>query len=142
MRGHKQLRKNIVLIDANVVLRYLLGDNEEHYLRSIEIIENNHVSIRIEVLSEIVYVLKRLYKTEKKDIRDCLRHILLSRTVYIEKREAVLMALDCYAKNNIDFVDALLWAYHATDGEVVFTFDKKLNQLLLKNNCRHPHSPT
>ena len=34
------------------------------------------------------------------------------------------------ARDKIDFVDALLFAYSKIGGHTIFTFDKKLNQLL------------
>lgn len=40
----------MILVDTNVILRYFLGDNEELYKKSIEIIDNNEVFIKNEVV--------------------------------------------------------------------------------------------
>jgi len=46
----------MVYCDANVVLRYLLRDNEDQYIISLNIIENEDVFLLNEVTAEIVYV--------------------------------------------------------------------------------------
>ncbi len=47
------------ITDANIILRYLLNDNEELSDKAAIIIENNEVFLPNEVIAEIVYVLKR-----------------------------------------------------------------------------------
>jgi len=42
----------------------------------------------------------------------------------------VVYAIDLFASTSLDFVDCLLAAYHSLNGEIVFTFDKKLNKHL------------
>lgn len=46
------------LVDANVVLRYLLDDHEELSARAAEILENHSVTLPMEVGCEVVYVLQ------------------------------------------------------------------------------------
>lgn len=48
----------MAIVDANVVLRYLLWDNEELAALSQGIIEKELIEISIEVVAEIVYVLE------------------------------------------------------------------------------------
>ncbi len=49
------------LIDANVVLRYLLDDHAELSVRAAEILEQHTVTLPIEVACEVVYVLQKVY---------------------------------------------------------------------------------
>ena len=42
--------------DANVILRYLLSDNEALYARALTILDNEQVFVPNEVLAEVVYV--------------------------------------------------------------------------------------
>ena len=44
------------IVDANIVLRYLLNDAEDLSEKAIELLENNDVFIPNEVIAEIVYV--------------------------------------------------------------------------------------
>ena len=46
-------------------------------------------------------------------------------------KNMVMLGIETYAENNLDFVDCILYAYKCTKGYDVFTFDKKLKKLLL-----------
>ena len=50
-----------ILIDANVILRYLLNDVEEMAKKSAEIINAGAFTLP-EVIAEVVYVLKSVYR--------------------------------------------------------------------------------
>jgi len=39
-------------------------------------------------------------------------------------------ALSTFADKNIDFVDAILFAYHAERGDQIATFDKRLAKMM------------
>lgn len=56
------------LIDANVVLRYLLDDHAELSAKAAEIIEQQTVTMTMEVACEVVYVLQKVYAVKRKDI--------------------------------------------------------------------------
>lgn len=63
----------------------------------------------------------------------CKKFTLLTaneKLVDMEKSEVFLKALECYSTSKLDFVDALLWAYHAIEQQEVFTFDDKLNKYI------------
>jgi hypothetical protein len=42
----------------------------------------------------------------------------------------LLLALETYAERNLDFVDCVLYSYHAVKNVEIATFDKKLLKLL------------
>lgn len=50
----------MVIVDTNIILRYLLQDNEELSKKAIEIIDNNKIFIPTEVIVEASYVLKKV----------------------------------------------------------------------------------
>ena len=56
------------IVDANMILRYLLNDHQEFSAKAKEIIDGNTVEVPIEVLCEVVFVLLRVYKLERKEI--------------------------------------------------------------------------
>lgn len=56
------------IVDANVVLRYLLKDHEIFYPKSKQIIEQKQIYIPTEVVAEIVYVLEKVYEVPKSEI--------------------------------------------------------------------------
>ena len=115
--------KSMKLIDANVILRYLLNDNQDMALRAKAVIDSGAYT-KPEIIAEVVYVLKGVYQATRSDIRIFIRELLNS--VRCAESEAVAYAVDVFADTSLDFVDCLLIAYHAVGKEDVFTFDKKL----------------
>lgn len=120
----------MALVDANVILRYLLDDHEELSARAAEIIEKQDVTLTTEVACEVVYVLQKVYGVERRDIQTQLVALLDDRLVRMAKPAVVAKALECFSQSTLDFVDALLWAYHQIDHESIVTFDVKLNKAL------------
>jgi len=49
------------LVDANIILRYLLDDHAELSPKAAEILEQHTVTLPIEVACEVVYVLQKVY---------------------------------------------------------------------------------
>ena len=121
------LRKNMQLIDTNVILRLILNDNTEMAKRAAEVIASGAYT-KPEVIAEVVYVLKNVYSTPKDKIKIIIHG--LSSIIQIENSDCVVHAIDLFANTSLDFVDCLLVAYHILNNETVFTFDKKLNKHL------------
>ena len=121
------LRKNMQLIDTNVILRFILNDNTEMAKRAAEVIASGAYT-KPEVIAEVVYVLKNVYSTPKDKIKIIIHG--LSSIIQIENSDCVGHAIDLFANTSLDFVDCLLVAYHILNNETVFTFDKKLNRHL------------
>ena len=126
------------LIDANIILRYLLHDNEQHYVLAKQAIESG-TNTTTEVLAEVVHVLSRVYKVSRSDISWALHCILLD--VKVDNLKSLRYALGLYNQTNLDFVDCLLVAYHKVLGLQVLSFDKKLNSSLEKEYQIHQIEP-
>lgn len=118
------------LIDANVILRYLLADHEEMSAQAKAVIESGAYTTP-EVLAEVVYVLSGVYRAERAEVRLWLSCLL--DVVSMEHRAAMLHALQIYEETRLDFVDCLFAAYQHVLGRDVFTFDKKLRRLLAEH---------
>lgn len=122
-----QWPKNMTLVDANVLLRYLLNDDQGMAQRARAVIESGAYT-KPEVLAEVVYVLKGVYHAARIDIRSYIQALL--DVIDCADREAVLYAVSVYTDTSLDFVDCLLIAYHVVNSETVFTFDKNLAKRL------------
>ncbi len=120
--------KNMVMLDANVILRYLLNDNEKMALEAEKAIKTQTALVTIEVIAEVVYVLKRVYSIDKVEIKESVLGFLSETEV--EERDVLVLGLKTYAEQNLDFVDCILYAYRCVKKYDILTFDKKLNQLL------------
>jgi len=122
-----------IVVDANVILRYLLEDNELFFEKS-KILFDKALKGEIEIivkqiiLAEVVYVLEKVYKVSKEEISEVLIEFLLSKGIKIENKEISIKALNIYKNKNIDFSDAILCAM--SDKFQIKTFDKKLNKCI------------
>lgn len=116
------------MLDTNIVLRYLLNDNEQMAEEAEAIIKEESAWVTAEVMAEVVYVLKRVYAIGRDTIKASLLDFLSE--VQAEEMEVIKFGLMVYCEKNLDFVDCILYAYHEVRGYEVRTFDKKLKQLL------------
>jgi len=128
----------MLYVDANIILRYILNDHAELSSRAKKIIEENIVETPIEVLCEVVFVLDRVYSINRKDIADTLLDFYSSTKCSLPHREAVISGIELYGGKNLDFVDCLLAGYQKAENIVIFTFDEKLEKLLLEISGKNP----
>ena len=124
---------NKILLDTNIVIRFLTRDNEEYYHKSVEIfrdIESGKTEALLMdfIFAEIVYVLKRIYKYSKNDIASVLKKLLLYKNLYTENKLITFEALEIYADKNIDFADAMLCAKQKLEGFEIISFDKDIER--------------
>ena len=118
------------LIDANVILRYLLADHPQMSEQSKQIIERGAFTIP-EVLAEVVYVLKRVYGISRIEIANTLIDFL--EEIHMKDKEVMSFSLQLFAETSLDFVDCILIVRHRKLGDNVISFDKKLNKMLDMN---------
>lgn len=118
----------MVILDANVILRYLLNDNEEMASEAEDIIKSHVALVTIEVVAEVIYVLKRVYSISRDEIKASVLGFLSE--VHVEEREVLVLGIETYAEQNLDFVDCILYAYKCVKKNEILTFDKKLRKLL------------
>lgn len=113
---------NKVLVDTNVVLRYLLDDDDDQSLIAEHVIDG-YAWTTPEVLAEVSYVLDSVYEMSRKDIHAALCVI----SHEIELMPAIAgEAIRHYGESNLDFVDCMMVAY-AEAGYRTFSFDKGVN---------------
>lgn len=116
------------LIDANVILRYLLNDSETMSMQAKRAVESGAYTT-FEVIAEVVYVLKGVYHAGRSEIREWLT--LFLDDIILENKPVMLYALRTYGETTLDFVDCILIAYNRVLGRKIFSFDKKLNRCLI-----------
>lgn len=77
---------------------------------------------------ETSHVLRTFYEIDRPNIAKQLLNVL--HWAEIENKNVMIRAVEIFAETKLDFVDCILAAYHELKGCVVFTFDKKLNNKL------------
>jgi predicted nucleic-acid-binding protein len=118
------------IVDANVVLRYLLADVPTLFTRSEQILENETVFLPFEVLTELVYVLDKVYAVPRREISASLAELLKYPTVSTYSTEVAVRGFELYSESSLDIVDALLCGYRFVQGAEIVSFDKQLNKRL------------
>lgn len=116
-----------LLLDTNVMIRYLLDDIEEMALTAELLMEGNSWTTP-EALAEVEYVLRDIYDLSRKDVHSAL-HIIFDR-VDFEHPDVVELAIEEYKNTNLDFVDCMLIGYEKAGFSRVFTFDKGIRKRL------------
>jgi len=124
----------IYLIDANVIIRFLVGDHEEHLKlssRFFEEIERSEREVEVleSVLMEVFFVLTKFYKIAKKEVIGDLKKIIALQGVVGDKI-LLIEVLNIMEAKNIDFVDALICAKSKLYGYRKLSFDADVNKCL------------
>lgn len=120
------------IIDANIVLRYLLKDDITLHKKALSVLENSDLFVPNEIVAEIVYVLEKVYSIPKKEIAAVLCLFFLRENLSFLDLQLILNSLQIYMQYNIDYADALLVSYKKTNSDEIFSFDKKLIKILEK----------
>lgn len=120
---------SIDLLDANVLLRYLLGDHPDHSARAQALIESDR-SFRVSVVTliEVGYVLTRVAGVPRADAVAAMIDLLDRENLSVHEIDTDL-AIDalrlCRPNGRVSFGDALLWAVARAGTACVWTFDER-----------------
>jgi predicted nucleic-acid-binding protein len=118
-------------IDTSVILRLLIKDDPakarscEKLLREGE--QRGLILYLLPVaIMETVWVLEKLYKFQRKTIREIIEAILNTPELKIEMETVFRKAIRSYEEKNIKFADATMgyWGLEK-DLSVIFTYDEK-----------------
>lgn len=123
----------MTIIDANVILRYLLNDHNELSSKATIMIETNEVLLPNEVIAEVVYVLQKVYLINNQEISHTLLALISFENIKVEDFDLLKEAFRLFSIRKFDFVDTILYAHHKVRGHDIMTFDKKLNNMLENN---------
>ena len=123
----------VYLLDTNIIIRFLVGDNEEHLAKSTEYFEQIELgSMEVEILSDVLmeafFVLTKFYKVPKIEVISDLKTILSFEGVVNKDKVILFEALSIIENKNIDFVDALICAKCKFQNYEKLSFDKDLNK--------------
>lgn len=127
----------MITVDTNIVVRYLIKDDEIQAQLAIELFKNNRCFILKTVILETVWVLgsKQGYALGRDVIVSRIQHLLKLADVIIEDIDSVILAVYWYGLG-MDFADALHLA-SSLQTEQFVTFDKRLVNKAQAVNVNH-----
>ena len=125
----------MILFDTNAILRYILQDDVSMANAVETELESNfgNCVIPVEVITEMVYVLNKVYNVDRKTIALSIEGIANIHSDLIVNCDVVCYASKIYATTNLDFVDCLLVGYAKIQNYLIFTFDKDLKKKIASN---------
>ncbi len=119
-------------LDTNVLVRYLVGDDEKQAQKAsacIRVIAASGKSCFISsiVLCELVWVLESAYDYEKNEIGDVLDKLLITKQFEIENKDIVRQAIHDYKAGDGDIADYLIGRFNQDKGcDITYTFGRAL----------------
>jgi predicted nucleic-acid-binding protein len=117
-------------VDTNIVLRYLLADDDAQHRMAAQLIDrrcspDEPALVSDVVLAEIAWFLTRRLKLSREDIAGQLIALLENTHLHIASAAAALVALLAYRDGNADFADYFVAALNSEHGAPrTYTFDK------------------
>jgi predicted nucleic acid-binding protein len=121
------------IIDANVILRYLLRDDESLFQKASALLEKVKTGeetalIPESVLAECVYVLLKIYGVEREVIAEKLRGLLAYKGVVNPDKRILMDSLELFGRTGLSIVDCIICSM-SIDGRIpLFTFDEDLRK--------------
>jgi len=120
----------VYLIDANVIIRFFVGNEQDKdYNKSVQIIsEIEQGMLQVEILSEVVmeviFVMTKFYKSPLDKIALALKELILLDGVVNKNKYILVNTIDMMVEKNIDFVDALICSKAKLQNYGKISFDK------------------
>ena len=118
------------IVDANVILRFFIRDNEEQFLRAKAFIQRlelgkENVLMTEVVFAEVVWVLNKVYEVPRQEIADTFSKVIGYRGIRtMLEKEIFQESLRLYAKHSLDIQDVFLAVLSKNKGCPIITFDK------------------
>lgn len=124
----------IVLVDTNILLRFLLKENSLLSPKAKEIFDQAqagkyNVYLDEIVLAETIWTMTTYYQHSKEKVCETLTKFISGKWVINPRKQLMVQALAVYSKNNLSYADAWLLAVGRSIGAELLTFDKKLSKL-------------
>jgi len=121
-------------LDTNVILRFLLKDNEKYFNQTknyFEKAKKGEIELNLipEVLFEIDYVLRGVYSLSKNEVVDILLKLIKTPYLKISGRGMLITTVEKYQSINVDLFDIYLYYFSLSKESSVLSFDKDFSKI-------------
>ncbi len=119
------------LIDANVILRYLLQDDDALFKKASALLERvklgeEVVIIPESVFAECVYVLLKVYKIDRQIISEQLGGLFAYKGIANSDKKDLTDSILLFGQTQLSIVDCIACSKSINNGMSLFTFDDEL----------------
>ena len=129
----------MLAIDTNVIVRLVVDDDHEQFVRANRLIANHPVFVSNTVLLECEWVLRSAYGLEPRDFIEAVRDFAGLANVTLEDPKLAATSLDWHEKG-MDFADAMHLG-RAEGLEAFVSFDKGLAKAAAKVGSMDVRTP-
>jgi predicted nucleic-acid-binding protein len=132
-----------VVVDTNVILRFLLGDHQDMSAAAERVFAPLRLGEAVgcipeAVWAECVFLLSKTYGVPREVVAEKLDALAGYRGLQDDKMPIVRAALAVFAEHNVAFADALALAHAERYGATLVSFDRKLQKLWSRRSKRPP----
>ncbi|WP_017653570.1 type II toxin-antitoxin system VapC family toxin [Fortiea contorta] len=113
----------MVVVDTNIIVRFLTQDDELQYQKSLEIFQTQNVFVPDTVILETEWVLRFAYKFKPVEICAALKKLFGLSNVHLHHVSLIAQALQWH-EAGLDFADAFHLA-NSQNYTKFYTFDEK-----------------
>jgi len=122
-----------LLLDTNVLIRFLTGDHPTHSPRSRNLFARAAAGeftlvLTDLALAETAWVLQSFYLLDRAEIAAALKDVVESTGIEVQKRRILLSALRNFAQTDVNFVDAYHAAVASAESIGIASFDRDFDQ--------------
>jgi predicted nucleic-acid-binding protein len=126
--------KEIIFIDTNVLLRFLLNDDPIFFSKAKSLFlkaQEGKKEIYLDevVVAEAVWTLSSYYKIKKEKTVEILEKLISQKWIVNPRKELILKALLLFKTKNLHYIDCWIFVANNALKTKLITFDYQLNRL-------------
>lgn len=128
-----EAKRTIISLDTNVLLRYILLDDEDQSPIAEDLIDNlsqeRQAYVGREVILELAWILSTRYKFGRSQIARVINNLVYATEFVVEDSSSIADAISQYEASTYDLADLLILATAKSFAALPFyTFDRQLSQ--------------
>lgn len=123
----------MIFVDTNYFLRFLIRDDEKHYLVARKLFEDGAMGktklfTSDVVIFELKWVLSSFYMKNKQEIIDVLQNVLAMQFVDLAEKDMLIETVALFKNSTLEFEDCFNLSYaRSMEADSLATFDQKLS---------------
>ncbi len=113
----------MIAVDTNIIIRLLTQDDEQQYIKSFQLFQEQNIFIPDTVILETEWVLRFAYHFKRNEICKAIRNLLGLPNVQLINKSLMVQVLQWH-ESGLDFADA----FHLAQSQrfsALYTFDDK-----------------